>query len=578
MRLFAFLSLISSIVVLLFGTYVYLRNPKGRLNIIFAIYSAQVAYWNFAEFMYRNADTFRFSSLWVKAHVFAGSWAAPLLLYFALVFTKKSKILKNPLTYILLFGPPLFTTYIFSFTNLGIMPPIFLEPFGWVYTTANNVFYNGPIILFFTEATAALVLLMHKYFTTENPLKKNQAKLIAIGFLAPVAGGFLTAIILPLLNIETPFITTNLFLWLVIFVGYAISKYELFTIDPERAAQKIVSTMTDSLVLMSPEGKILSVNKATLDLLGYQDKELNNKSARVLFADKRVLDVFLAKEWQMKHYQTKYETKAGKSVPILFSTSVIKDQLGNIAGVVGVGSDITERDIANTLQEALLQVPREIKGIDFGYLYRSATEAARVGGDFYDLFELEENMVGIVVGDISGKGIEAATLTSLVKNTIRAYAFLGESPASIMGRTNNVIKKASTPRTFVTVFFGILDTANGKMVYCSAGHPIALLRKRDRQVARLKNSSTVIGVFPNQAYYNDEIVLEKQDILILYTDGTTEAKRNGELFGEEKLISLIESLKFKSPQEYPGHIFSEVLKYAKGRLLDDVVLLAVSRG
>ena len=576
MRLFALLSLLSSITVLLFGTYVYLRNPKGRLNIVFAIYCGQVAYWNFAEFMYRNADTFRFAGFWVKAHVFVGSWAAPLLLYFALVFTDKSRILKNPLTYILLFLPPVYTTYLFSFTNLAIMPPIFFEPFGWVYTTADNVFYIGAIAWYFTEATAALVLLMHTYFTTENPLKKNQAKLIAIGFLAPVAGGFLTAVILPILNIETPFITTNLFLWLVLFIGYAISKYELFTIDPERAASNIVSTMADSLVLMNPEGRILSVNKATLELLGYEDKELINKEARMLFADKRVLDVFVSKKWQIRHYQTKYETKAGKSVPILFSTSVIKDQLGNIAGIVGVGSDITERDIANTLQEALLQVPREIKGIDFGYLYRSATEAARVGGDFYDVFELEENKVGVVVGDISGKGIEAATLTSLVKNTIRAYAFLGESPALIMGRTNNVIKKASTPRTFVTVFFGILDTTNGKMVYCSAGHPIALLR-RGSSVERLKNSSTVIGVFEDQTYFNDEANLEKRDILILYTDGTTEAKRNGELFGEERLINLIEGLDYKSPQEYPNRIFSEVLDFARGRLLDDIVLLAVSR-
>jgi PAS domain S-box-containing protein len=536
----------------------------------------QVAYWNFAEFMYRNAETFRLANFWVKAHVFAGSWAAPLLLYFTLVFTEKKNLIKNPLTYVLLFLPPLYTTYLFSFTNLAIMPPIFIEPFGWVYATENNVFYIGSITLYFTEATAALVLFMHKYFTTKKPLKKNQARLIAIGFLAPVAGGLLTAVILPILNIETPFITTNLFLWLVIFMGYAISKYELFAINPERAAKNIISSMADSLILMDPKENILSVNKSTLNLLGYTEGEVLGKPVAMLFADKSILSYFASQGWMVKNYETRYITKTKKTLPVLLSTSVIKDQLGGVAGIVSVANDLTERVIANTLQEALLQVPREIKEIDFGYLYRSATEAARVGGDFYDLFELEDNKICIVVGDISGKGLQAANLTSLVKNTIRAYAFLGESPASVIGRTNNVIKKASAPKTFVTVFFGALDITTGKLTYCSAGHPIALL-KRGASVSRLQNNSTVIGVFQDQVYFNDEVYLDFEDVLILYTDGITEARRNSDLFGEERLVSLIEGLKYESPKDLPDGIFSKVLDYSKGILVDDAVILAVSR-
>jgi serine phosphatase RsbU (regulator of sigma subunit) len=236
----------------------------------------------------------------------------------------------------------------------------------------------------------------------------------------------------------------------------------------------------------------------------------------------------------------------------------------------------TQHHIADILQEALLVSPRKLPGIDFGYLYRSATEEARVGGDFYDLFELEHNKLGIILGDVSGKGLEAATLTSLVKNTIKAYAYLETSPASIMKKTNEIVVKSSAPGVFVTVFFAILNNKSGEFIYCNAGHPLPIVKKSSSETFFLTTNSTAIGVFEKEEFAESLGELNKEDVLILYSDGVTEARRNDKFYGDEKLIEFIRALEPTKAKKLPPIIFEEITNYTGGPLQDDVVFLAVS--
>jgi len=236
----------------------------------------------------------------------------------------------------------------------------------------------------------------------------------------------------------------------------------------------------------------------------------------------------------------------------------------------------TERHIANTLQDALLAVPEKVNHLEYGTLYHSATEAARVGGDFYDLFELEHNRVGLSVGDVAGKGLEAAALTAVVKNTIRAYALEGYDPAEIMAKTNNVVKAAATPSMFVTVFFAIFDKNTRRLIYCSAGHPPAIIRRKSQTVELLEKYSPIIGAFTGLHYENGETALNIGDTLILYTDGIIEARHGREFFEEERLVNFIRELWPIPATEVPKLIFDEVLRFSGGRLPDDVALLALA--
>ena len=235
-----------------------------------------------------------------------------------------------------------------------------------------------------------------------------------------------------------------------------------------------------------------------------------------------------------------------------------------------------QRNVAHILQQALLALPKDIQGVDFGYLYRSATEAAEVGGDFYDLFELDSGQVAITVGDVSGKGLEAASLTSLVKNTIRAYAYHDPSPAWVIAKTSEVVARSVEPANFVTAFFGILDTTSGKLKYCSAGHPEAIIR-RPTGIAHLETSSPAIGAFTGLEFKEERAHLDETDILVLYTDGVTEARcdKRG-FFGEERLADCVAGLKRPTAKTVPEAIFQEILHCRDCALTDDVVIVALS--
>ncbi|MHB0975576.1 MAG: PAS domain S-box protein [Candidatus Aquicultorales bacterium] len=232
-----------------------------------------------------------------------------------------------------------------------------------------------------------------------------------------------------------------------------------------------------------------------------------------------------------------------------------------------------ERIIADTLQEALLTLPEDVAGIEFGHLYRSATEATDVGGDFYDLFEFEHNKVGVTIGDISGKGLEAATLTSLVKNTVKAYAHVDASPASIMAKTNHLVLEASKATTFSSVFFGILDLTKGVLTYCSAGHPPGIL-KTEHECELLAGGSPIVGALADVRYADEIQVMKPGDALVLYTDGTTEARRNDEFFGEKRLLDYVREIK-GAPSKMPERIFEKIQAFTGGRLSDDIALLVI---
>ncbi len=235
-----------------------------------------------------------------------------------------------------------------------------------------------------------------------------------------------------------------------------------------------------------------------------------------------------------------------------------------------------EHHIANTLQEALLTVPEHIEGMEFGYLYRSATETAKVGGDFYDIFELEDDRVGIIIGDVSGKGIKAATLTSLARNTIRAYAYEEELPSVILKKANEAIRRIVPVGSFITLFLGIVDMHSGKLLYCSAGHPSVLLKRKTTGVELLDVSSPVVGAFAWLDYSDSTAMIREGDVLFLYTDGITEARCDRDLFREERLVEFLNNLEPMSAKDVPHAVFNTVMEYTGGRLADDVALLSIS--
>jgi serine phosphatase RsbU (regulator of sigma subunit) len=235
----------------------------------------------------------------------------------------------------------------------------------------------------------------------------------------------------------------------------------------------------------------------------------------------------------------------------------------------------TEHHIADRLQEALLALPDAVAGVEFAHSYHSAAEAGRVGGDFYDLFELDGGHVGVVVGDVAGKGLDAAVLTSLVKNTVRAHAAeKGCVPGRILDLTNDVVFKATNLEAFVTLFFGVIDT-DGRLVYANAGHTTAAVIRTDGTTEGLPATGPLLGAFDGVTFRQAETSLGRDATLFLYTDGLTEARRDGDLYGEERLFALLPSLRGLSAEDVVAGVMGDVTGYSGAELRDDLAVLAL---
>jgi serine phosphatase RsbU (regulator of sigma subunit) len=238
-----------------------------------------------------------------------------------------------------------------------------------------------------------------------------------------------------------------------------------------------------------------------------------------------------------------------------------------------------EHRVAEILQEALLALPESVPGVRFAARYVSGADNARVGGDFYDLFEIADGCIGILIGDVSGKGLEAATLTSVVRNSVRLRAMDGLSPAETMAKTNQTFHALTSVETFVTVFFGVLDVSAGRLTYVSAGHPPAMIRRGSGRVDVLGISSPIVGAFPDIGFSDLQADLGSADVLLLYTDGLIEARgEDRSLYGQERLCALLGRLgDGTSPEDVAEEVFADVLEYAGGRMRDDLALLAIGR-
>jgi serine phosphatase RsbU (regulator of sigma subunit)/ABC-type amino acid transport substrate-binding protein len=243
-----------------------------------------------------------------------------------------------------------------------------------------------------------------------------------------------------------------------------------------------------------------------------------------------------------------------------------------------VSQSLYEREhrIADALQQAILEPLEPPPGVRASVHYRPASSSANVGGDFYDLFALDDRHVAIVVGDVSGKGLEAARLTSLVRDGIRAYALEAADPRSLLERVNRLVHRHSPSEMFATVFYGVLDTGSGRFEYCCAGHPAPVVVTCDGAWMLEGGGGTIIGAFFGATFEARSVTLTADQVLVLYTDGIIEARADGEFFGEEKLVAALDELRRTSLDRLPGRLVETTLRYAGGTLSDDAVVMTVS--
>jgi len=235
-----------------------------------------------------------------------------------------------------------------------------------------------------------------------------------------------------------------------------------------------------------------------------------------------------------------------------------------------------ERRISTAFQECMLpDVPAQIGRIELATAYFPALKEAELGGDFYDVTVLPDGLVGLLVADVSGKGLEAAVHTAMAKYALQGYAYEDPDPARALCRLSAVLHDNSLTDKFITAFFAVVDPATGRLVYANAGHPQPILRHKDGRIEWLKIASgPPLGVSQQPDYVAEEITLLENDILVCYTDGVIEARKGLQWFNPEGLQRVVEAAD-GAPTEIVCEVYRSVSDFVGGELPDDIALMAI---
>jgi len=211
-------------------------------------------------------------------------------------------------------------------------------------------------------------------------------------------------------------------------------------------------------------------------------------------------------------------------------------------------------------------------------IYASMTAAKEVGGDFYDFFMINNDSLGFVIGDVSGKGIPAAIFMAVSRTLIRATGLKGMAAGECMQYVNNLLCNESVSSMFVTVFYGILNMKTGTLEYANAGHNPPYIIKSDGTLEEVKSTGDIIlGCFDNVQFQSRKLQMSPGDCIVLYTDGVTEAfNKEGEEYEEFRLENLLKSFQSQTVEIIVKGIESDVNNFANGaEQSDDITLLAL---
>jgi len=402
-------------------------------------------------------------------------------------------------------------------------------------------------------------------------------------------------------------------------------QYETVIEAEQRVRERLATTLTsigDGVLVTDSTGHITLINPVTERLTGWTQQEAQGKESKVVFdivheetGDLMPNPVDLAireNRIVLLANHTVLRRRDGTMIAIEDSAAPVRDAQGKVTGVVLVFRNVTERKqhehelavamslarfIAETLQQSMLLTPppNAFPGMRLTTLYEPAWDEAQVGGDFYDAFTYWPDRVVLLVGDATGKGLDAATMTSEVKYALRAYLYEDDDPGRAMTRLNRFLTNEERqrpgsdagdtrpPLSFISMAIAVVNTTTGEGRCAVAGAEAPLLLSAQGETAEAGVSGAMLGAAAEIQYESSYFTMGPGDLLIFTTDGITEARRGRrEFFGYEGFTQAIKNATRGGTQtsaldQIAGSIVAEAREYAGGKLQDDVCLLIAQR-
>ncbi|NQT24688.1 SpoIIE family protein phosphatase, partial [candidate division KSB1 bacterium] len=359
--------------------------------------------------------------------------------------------------------------------------------------------------------------------------------------------------------------------------------------------ERLFNSAPEAIVWHDNQDVVVNVNDEFTVMFGYSREEAIGKSINVLVAPEELTDEASRLSQKVIHGErVEADSKRKRKDGTLFDVWILGAPIiheGEQIGVYAIYRDITERKKEEEARIRSKEEARMARDIQINQLPKSNPEipgydiagmslpALNVGGDYYDFIRLDAHRLAIGLGDVSGKGLAAAMVMSNLQATIRGQiCFCGNADASLE-RANTLLFDSTDSKTFVTLFYGILDTEKHTLCYANAGHNTPFIFSRDQKLRPLKTHGLALGIQRDVSYESDEIPIHPGDRLLIYSDGISEAMNDKmEEFGDEKLLEMVRRDNSNSANALIDKIIAAVHShFGESSQNDDMTLIVLKR-
>ncbi|WP_433250186.1 PP2C family protein-serine/threonine phosphatase [Streptosporangium sp. CA-135522] len=382
--------------------------------------------------------------------------------------------------------------------------------------------------------------------------------------------------------------------------------------DDERASGNAAGDLEDlyedapcGLLSTGSDGTIIRVNRTMLDLTGYRRQDLIGRVRihDLLAVGDRIFyethfAPLLALQAQVREIAVELRCADGQRVPVLLN-AVRKERTPTRTEQIWIGvveasdrreyerellharqrAERSERqafELSRTLQRSFIPpaLPR-VPGMDVAGLYRPAGRGDKVGGDFYDMYEIIDGWA-LTLGDVCGKGVEAAVVTSLARYTLRAAPIRQSRPSEILAALNEMLLAERTDRFLTAVYAQVHRDARERfrLTLSLGGHPPAVHVSR-RGITMIGRPGTVLGVLDAVELHDVTVELAPGDVVVFYTDGVVEGRGSGGFFGEERMRETLAASRDEGAAAIAENLMGEVMAFQSGLPSDDIAIVVL---
>jgi PAS domain S-box-containing protein len=357
MNLYAITSLFAFMVCFFLGSFIYHQKKDNSLNKIVALLSISIGFLVLVEFLYRQATDYQTAYFWLKVSTL-WPFIPAILLNIALIFTNQ-KIIKHKLTYVLIYLPAVLISGIALSTNL-LLDGITHTYWGWTYNFPQNMAFFYIMSLWTIIAALSAVLLCFLHYLKSDGLKKKEASYLLVGLYFPIIISVLTDFISPLFYVRIPEMTLTLSTAGIFLISYGIWKYRFPSLTSPMVTDKIVSNMSNFLLLLTNNGTINSYNPSAANLLGYSIEDLNGIPLSSIFANKQdAEEIFSIKNYQnfyrsqnINNVDTVFKAKNNEKIPVSISICPLIENK-ELMGLVCIGNDIKDVKKVEKVEKSL---------------------------------------------------------------------------------------------------------------------------------------------------------------------------------------------------------------------------------